>query len=572
MLLPVEQRLLDRADITDAWVLLEDITGFPREHPDDVDRSVEMVAERLRADGVPAKVAVMDLYLSLPGAGRVEVGGKSYRAKPSAMSVPAPSGLVGELVYVPGNKDMIASLLDPSQDDGGLRDQIAGRIVITEGIAGPGIVSSFAPFGALGVIAINPAQDIHSAICSPIWGNPELRQLGSKPTISVVSVNKPDGEALKQFAGTGAQVTLFSELEEGWFPSKYVEVEIRGTIEPNRFVLLHGHIDSWDVGVGDNGTGVVTMFEVARMLWAQREDLRRSVRIAWWPGHSTGRYAGSTWYADEFAIDLAENCVAQIDCDSPGCRWATAYLDVFCMPEAVRFLTSVIKDATGKDSEMMRPFRAADWSFNNLGVTGLLALSSTMPPELVAEKGYYRVGGNGGNIEWHTERDRLEIADRDIMLIDTKLYALATYRAATDAVLPFDFRPAAVEYREALVKYQAMSTRLDLTPALDACTELGAALGDFYAAVEAGRMTPAVANNTIMAFERALVPAHFAVQSRFLQDPALETPPLPAIALAARLPKLSPDEVQFALTQIVRGRNQIVASFREATRAARAAI
>jgi N-acetylated-alpha-linked acidic dipeptidase len=57
---------------------------------------------------------------------------------------------------------------------------------------------------------------------------------------------------------------------------------------------------------------------------ARRGELRRSVRIAWWPGHSTGRYAGSTWYADAFAIDLDENCVAQIDCDSPGCRWATS--------------------------------------------------------------------------------------------------------------------------------------------------------------------------------------------------------------------------------------------------------
>ena len=61
---------------------------------------------------------------------------------------------------------------------------------------------------------------------------------------------------------------------------------------------------------------------------------RRSVRIAWWPGHSTGRYAGSTWFADKFAIDLDENCVLQVNCDSPGCRWATLYKDISWMSES----------------------------------------------------------------------------------------------------------------------------------------------------------------------------------------------------------------------------------------------
>jgi N-acetylated-alpha-linked acidic dipeptidase len=572
MLSAVEQSLLDRASVEKSWQLLEEITSFKREHPNDVDRSVEIVAEKLRADGLPAEVATMDLYLSLPGEGRVEANGQSFRAKPSAMSVPAPEGLSGELLYVPGTKDMIASLLDPSQDVGGLRDRIAGRIVLLEGIAGPGVVSSFAPLGAIAVIAINPGQDIHSAICTPIWGNPDLRSIDKKPTIPVVAVNKPDGEALRAL-GDGVEVTLFSALEEDWFPSKYVALEIPGTAEADKWVMLHGHIDSWDVGVGDNGTGVVTMYEVARMLWEQRGDLKRSVRVIWWPGHSTGRYAGSTWYADNFATDIFENCVAQIDCDSPGCRWATAYLEVFCMPEATAFLNDAIRDATGKNSEMMRPFRAADWSFNNIGVTGLLALSSTMPPELVAEKGYYRVGGNGGNIEWHTERDRMEVADKDILLIDTKLYALATFRVAAADVLPFDFRPAVAEYRETLQRYQeSAGDRFDLKPAVEAAEELAQAVDGFYAAVEGGGVTPELANETIVALERALVPAHFASEGRYQQDPALDTPPLTSIALASRLDRLDASKLPFAATQLLRGRNQIVAAFREATRAARRAL
>jgi len=76
-------------------------------------------------------------------------------------------------------------------------------------------------------------------------------------------------------------------------------VRIQGRDE-SKFVLLHGHYDSWDVGVGDTPTGDACMMEVARMLWANRDRLERSVRICWWPGHSTGRFAGSTWYADTY--------------------------------------------------------------------------------------------------------------------------------------------------------------------------------------------------------------------------------------------------------------------------------
>ena len=56
--------------------------------------------------------------------------------------------------------------------------------------------------------------------------------------------------------------------------------------------------------VKDVTTGDAAMLEIARILWANRGDLRRSVRLAWWPGHSTGRYAGSTWFADHFGRSL----------------------------------------------------------------------------------------------------------------------------------------------------------------------------------------------------------------------------------------------------------------------------
>ncbi|PSM16961.1 hypothetical protein C7T96_18015 [Nitratireductor sp. StC3] len=56
------------------------------------------------------------------------------------------------------------------------------------------------------------------------------------------------------------------------------------------------------------------------------------------------------------------------------------------------------------------------------------------------EKGDYTVGGCGGNIAWHTENDTLEIADKDILLRDIKVYLLAVLRNANADILPFDWR------------------------------------------------------------------------------------------------------------------------------------
>src|SRR5699024_5639559 len=143
-----------------------------------------------------------------------------------------------------------------------------------------------------------------------------------------------DGEYLKGLCKKEkVQVSLETNLKKGWFRCPLLDIHIQGTEDPDKFVLLHGHLDSWTYGLGDNATGDAALVELARALYQNKHLLRRSVRIAIWPGHSTGRYAGSTWFADYYGIELDENCIAQVNCDSPGCRWATSYNDMDWMEE-----------------------------------------------------------------------------------------------------------------------------------------------------------------------------------------------------------------------------------------------
>ena len=89
------------------------------------------------------------------------------------------------------------------------------------------------------------------------------------------------------------------------------------------------------------------------------------------------------------------------------------------------------------------PIGAGDYSFNDIGLSSYLMLSSAMTDAHREELGYYAVGGCGMNIAWHTENDTLEIADKDILLRDIKVYLLAVFRHANASVLPMDWRATA---------------------------------------------------------------------------------------------------------------------------------
>lgn len=560
--------VLDDVTIDAPWELTEVFAKFARWKPEDVNASCDMMVERLKRHGVPVTVLETDLYLSIPYESSVKAAGKTFRAKSPSYST-STAGAEGELVYVPAAySKSVSTLFQKNQDPNAVSaDRLKGKIVISEGFAFPQKMLEFEQLGAIGVIAVNPGIDIHWGTCTSIWGTPDLDDLPRKPNIPVAAVNNPDGKALIELAQKGGKATLVTKLDEGWFKQKLPIVEIKGTEQPEKFVLLHGHYDSWDVGVGDNATGNATMLEIARVLWRHRDKLKRSVRIAWWPGHSTGRYAGSTWFADHFAVDLDENCVAQLNCDSPGCRWATEFKDISWMKETEAFAKGVIKEITGIDAQGERPHRAGDYSFNNIGLSSLMMLSSTMTVEKREQMGYYAVGGCGGNIAWHTENDTLEIADRDIMLRDIKVYLGLTMRIANADVLPFDWRAIAAEFLETIAKYQkAAGATFDLGAAKAAAEGLKSSLDRFHAAIAARNVPAARASDAIQKLARILVPINHTRGPRFRHDPATPIPPLPTIALAAELGQIPADKQGFAINTLRRGQNRLVAALREAKR------
>ena len=548
----------------------------------------QYIVDRLQALGVPVTLHTPELYISLPERAELKVAGPgtllSIHARPPAMARSTGEQPVeGEVCYVPSRYAAGTSTLfdTPDAARGGDQgaDPVKGRIVLTEGFSMPGPVQAFERRGAIAQIYIHPGKNIHEGICTSIWGAPTAESIGRKPTTPVVCINHPDGEALiAQVERGAARATIRTWLREGWMRCLLPVAEIRGQVDPDEFLLLHGHYDSWYEGIGDNATGDAALLELARVLWTLRDRLKRSVRIAWWPGHSTGRYAGSTWYADTFAAEIDEHCLAQLDIDSPGCADAVAYEEVMWMAEADALCRSSIHDALGLPSERVRPLRAGDYSFNQIGPTGLYMLLSNIPIEERKKRGYYAVGGCGGNIAWHTPDDLMPVADLEILRRDLAVYLTTIVRLLNAPLHPFDYAAAADEIRAAVVQYQqAAGGEVDFSGIVDDLSALSAEWRAWRAEADArvGRADSSERrrlNAMIRQIARVLVPLNYARGERFDHDPALKFGAVPRLEAAASLAS-APDALRpFIKVGLVREVNKVRAAIRAARRELKASM
>ena len=575
----LENTLLDSLDSHEPWSLVERFTTLVRESSSDDERTAfNYIADRLSALGVPHTMHMPELFLSVPVSASLVAGGVTYRAKTPAFSISTPAGgISGETVRIqnyPEERRVDFFDFTPATEV-----DVKGKIVVVDGFGGPDPVWYYQNKGAKGAIFINPGVDIHWSICTTIWGAPDLDNYQRQPTIPVVSINRPDGEELlaQMESGVG-EVTLHAELKEGWFECPCLVAEVKGNVEPERFVLAHGHLDSWDIGIGDNAVGDATLLELARVFHNNRDGMARSLRLAWWSGHSTGRYGASTWYADEFGLDLARNCVAQMNIDSPGCRWATEYRVVTVMSEAEGIAAQSIMDSTGQGATGGRPMQAGDYSFNNIGISGLFMLLSSMPLAKAEEMGYYRVGGCGANIAWHTENDTLEIADKDNLMRDLRVYATSLQRLLNNPLHPFDFRDLTAEFKDTLDKYAAAAgDDANFAPAYEALADLNGALDGLYAET-AGLADAAVDdprvrayNDAVLGMARELVLINYTRQGRFRNEPAVRVPELPDLSAAMDLANSDHHMRRVTRTHLVRGVNRVAWALETSANIARAA-
>ncbi len=295
--------------------------------------------------------------------------------------------------------------------------------------------------------------------------------------------------------------------------------------------------------------------------------MARTVRIAWWPGHSTGRYSGSTWYADTHFMELRERCLGYLNIDSPGIRGASVWDCRYNTAEVEHVTAAVVRELSGQEPNLRRPLKAGDQSFLGVGLPSLGAFRM-LPPDHPDRKA---VGGSGGGWWWHTPHDTLDKADAGVLADDTRVYVTMIARMCLPRRHPYRFVPVAGDFLRHLGELQeAAGAHLNLAPALERAQAFQRAAERLdVAAQRVGDDGGQVAelNRGMRELSRLLNPVLFTVKGPYEFDPALQLPVLPGLAPMRRLAGLDPvsDEYRFLWTQLGRQRNRIEDALRRAT-------
>ena len=94
--------------------------------------------------------------------------------------------------------------------------------------------------------------------------------------------------------------------------------EITGSVYPDKYVLVGGHLDSWDVGDGahDDGSGCVQSIEVIRTLKALVIKPRYSVRAVMFMNEENGLKGGLVY--NDSALAKKEEHILAIESDNGG--------------------------------------------------------------------------------------------------------------------------------------------------------------------------------------------------------------------------------------------------------------
>ncbi|MGH7318217.1 MAG: M28 family peptidase, partial [Candidatus Rokuibacteriota bacterium] len=381
-------------------------------------RAFDYIERMLKQYGLTVERREIEAYISLPQEGRVVLpDGAVVEGLTHAFS-PSTDGLEGEVVDVgEGNAEDYA------------RVRAAGKIALVESLATPGKAWTAQEAGTIGQIFVN-MDHLHNMIVTTVWGAPTPETASRVPRTPCLSIREVDARRLRGLLHRGpTRVSLFTRVRTGWTPIPHLVGHLDGQLE-DRFVLFSGHVDSWHYGAMDNGTANATMLEVARLLGGRRDALRRGLRLAFWSGHSHGRYAGSTWYADHAWGELHRRCVLHLNVDSTGARGATDYSVFHATEEAQDFAEAVVRDVTGQEGHARRFSRAGDQSFWGIGVpSALMSLSGIPKQDTELSRAMERLFGTAGfPWWWHTREDTVDKIDPQILVLDTKVYVAAALR------------------------------------------------------------------------------------------------------------------------------------------------
>lgn len=176
--------------------------------------------------------------------------------------------------------------------------------------------SEAARYGAVGSICRSMTNAIDDY---PHTG--AMRYNDSIPKIPCVAISTVGANLLSKIVKANKDVKFFMqtncEMKDSVL-SYNVIGEVRGSEKPNEYVVVGGHLDSWDncKGAHDDGAGIVQSIQIIKTLKSLNMRPKRTIRIVAFMNEENGLRGGRT-YSDNVGLKKEEH-VAAIESDAGG--------------------------------------------------------------------------------------------------------------------------------------------------------------------------------------------------------------------------------------------------------------
>ncbi|WP_299258224.1 M20/M25/M40 family metallo-hydrolase [uncultured Aquimarina sp.] len=214
------------------------------------------------------------------------------------------SQIEGKIVFY--NRPMQADLINTFEAYGGCVDQRYSG------------AAEAAKFGAVGVIvrSMNLRLDDFPHTGTMSYGN-----LTNLEKIPAAAISTNGAELLHSMLTLNPKIKFLMNMNcRSWKDVESFNVigEIKGSEFPNEYMVVGGHLDSWDLGDGshDDGAGVVQSMEVLRLFKETGYKPKRSIRVVLFMNEENGLRGGKK-YA-KIAKNKGENHVFALESDAGG--------------------------------------------------------------------------------------------------------------------------------------------------------------------------------------------------------------------------------------------------------------
>jgi carboxypeptidase Q len=244
------------------------------------------------------------------------------------------------------------------------------------------------------------------------------------PTTPNVNLLKKEYDEIAELLGRGEEVLLEFDIrnyfKKGPVRLYNVIADIPGKELPDEYVIVGGHIDSWDGATGamDNGTGSAAAIEAARILMQAGVKPRRTIRFMLWSGEEQG-LLGSMGYIKAHMDEMKK--ISAVLVDDGGTNYISGIMATETMISDFEQVFAPVKEL---DPE--KPFKISN-------VKGLPAMIGSDQDSFLRAgvPGFYWMQSQAGyNRIHHTQFDTYDGAKPDDQKHSSIVIALGAYGIA----------------------------------------------------------------------------------------------------------------------------------------------